>query len=87
MSSAFQELGIDRLSNEERLQLIGEIWDSLTPLDQVKIPDSHRAELDLRLAAADAAPAAGTPWDQVRDRLRGKEWVTPSSSAPRRNGI
>jgi hypothetical protein len=31
MSPTLQELGIDRRSTEERLRLISEIWESLTP--------------------------------------------------------
>lgn len=37
---------------EDRLRLIDEIWDSLSPTDQLEIPQSHREELDRRLAAA-----------------------------------
>jgi putative addiction module component (TIGR02574 family) len=64
-------LGIDQMSAGDRLWLIGEIWDSLTPINQLEIPESHREELDRRLAAADADPAAGRPWEEVRARLRG----------------
>jgi len=46
MSPTLQQLGIDRLSSEDRLQLIGKIWESLTPIDQLEIPESHRQELD-----------------------------------------
>jgi putative addiction module component (TIGR02574 family) len=49
-------LGIDQLSVDERLRLIGDIWDTLTPLTNVEIPESHRNELDRRLAEADANP-------------------------------
>ena len=70
MSSTLQELGIDRLNNEERLRLIGEIWESLAPIDQLEIPESHCEELDRRLAAADADPAGSRPWEEVRARLR-----------------
>jgi putative addiction module component (TIGR02574 family) len=72
LSLTLQELGIDRLSSDERLRLIEEIWDTLT-LDPIEIPQSHREELDRRLAAADADPAAGRPWDEVRARLRGEK--------------
>jgi putative addiction module component (TIGR02574 family) len=72
MSPTLQQLGIDRLSSEDRLQLIGKIWESLTPIDQLEIPESHRQELDRRLAAADANPSAGRPWEEVRARLRGE---------------
>jgi putative addiction module component (TIGR02574 family) len=71
MSPTLQELGIDRMSREDRLRLLGEIWDTLTPVTQAAIPDAHREELDRRLAAADADPAAGLPWEEVRNRLRG----------------
>ena len=73
MSPTLQELGIDRLSNVERLRLIGEIWESLTPIDQLEIPESHREELDRRLAAAEAEPRSGRPWEEVRARLRGEK--------------
>ncbi len=73
MSSTLQELGIDRLTNEERSNLIGEIWESIAPIDQLAIPESHREELDRRLADADANPGAGRPWKEVRKRLRGEK--------------
>ncbi len=69
MTPTLQELGIDRLDAEHRLQLIGEIWDSLS-LETTPIPESHWKELDRRLDAADSDPAGGQPWDEVRTRLR-----------------
>ena len=71
MSQTLQDLGIDRMSAEERLRLIGDIWESLSPPQQFEIPESHREELDRRLAAADADPAASSSWEEVRTRLRG----------------
>ena len=71
MTPTVQDLGIDRMSAEDRLRLIGDIWDSLFPVAQLEIPESHREELDRRIAAADADPPAGSPWDEVRARLRG----------------
>jgi putative addiction module component (TIGR02574 family) len=72
MSPTLQELGIDQMTPEDRLRLIGEIWDSLLREKQpAEIPESHREELDRRLAAADADPSAGSPWEEVRARLRG----------------
>lgn len=65
-----KELGIDRLGREERLRLIEEIWESLAPVENLEIPESHREELDRRLAAADADPSAGRPWEEARARLR-----------------
>lgn len=71
MLTTMQSLGIDQLSEQQRLSLIGEIWDSLSH-HNYPIPESHRQELDRRLAAADADPAGGRPWEEVRARLRGK---------------
>lgn len=71
MRPTIQDLGIDRLSSEERLRLIEEIWDSLS-IEKMPIPESHREELDRRLAAADAAPNASRPWEEVLAELRRK---------------
>lgn len=71
MPPKIHELGIDQMTPEERLRLIEEIWDSLSPTEQQEIPESHREELDRRLAAADADPSAGAPWDEVKARLQG----------------
>ena len=72
MAPTIHDLGIDRLSVEQRLQLMAEIWDSLS-VETTPIPESHREELDRRLAATDADPEAGRPWDDVRARLRGEK--------------
>jgi putative addiction module component (TIGR02574 family) len=71
MPPTLRDLGIDRMSREERLQLLGDIWDTLTPVNQEPISESHREELARRIAAADADPTAGAPWEEVRERLRG----------------
>lgn len=70
MNETLQQLGIDRLSVAERLELIGAIWDSLPDaVEESDIPDWHRRELERRLAAAEANPAAGIPWEVVKARL------------------
>ena len=60
------ELGIDRLSTAERLELIGEIWDTLPGDADLPIPDWHIRELERRLASAEAEPGAAIPWDDVK---------------------
>ena len=61
---------IATLSTGQRLDLIGEIWDTLsaTPVD-VPVSASHRAELDRRLDALERTPETGRPWTEVRDEL------------------
>jgi putative addiction module component (TIGR02574 family) len=73
MSPTVQSLGIDRLSAEDRLRLIEEIWDTLSDsLEDLPLPESHKEELDRRLTAADTNPNAGSPWEEVKARLRRK---------------
>ena len=61
------------LTAAERLALIGEIWDSLTP-DDLPLSDAQREELDRRLDESAGESAAGIPWEdvlqQIRDRRR-----------------
>jgi len=69
VSPTFIDLGIDQLSREDRLQLLDDIWDSLTPKTDEDIPEGLREELDRRLAAADADASPGIPWEEVRAKL------------------
>lgn len=59
-----------KLSVVERLQLVEEIWDSLTE-DAVDMPlsDELKRELDRRLALHRANPESAIPWEQVRAEL------------------
>lgn len=61
-----------KLSVDERIQLVEDIWDSIAadPRD-LAIPDEHLEELDRRLDEAAANPGQGWPWSEVRDRLLG----------------
>ncbi|QDU18822.1 addiction module protein [Urbifossiella limnaea] len=72
MAVTMEEFGIDRLTVDQRLELLGLIWDSVTAGGvPTPIPDWHRRELDRRIAAADADPGAARPWAEVRVRLLG----------------
>ena len=61
------------LSIAERIELVGDIWDSIaaTP-EAVVLTDAEKAELDKRLDAYHQDPAAGDPWPVVRDRIAGR---------------
>lgn len=60
---------IDELSAEERIELMGKLWNSLDP--GVAAPMSARlaAELDRRESEADAAPEAGESWPDMHSAL------------------
>ena len=65
------ELDINKLSPEERLDLIGELWDSLSA-DPAKIPltNAQAKELDRRLDEMDKDSTLGIPWETVLAQIR-----------------
>lgn len=66
MPPTLQELGIDRLSLEDRLTLAQEIWDSIPEeTSRLGLNDAQKREIDRRLAAHEANPDAAIPWEEV----------------------
>lgn len=59
---------IARLSPEERLSLIGQLWDSLQD-DQVPLPEAQRAELSRRLSNLDQQRDKFMTWEDLRAEL------------------
>jgi len=62
------------LSIDERLRLVEDIWDSIAEeanvrADALPLSPAQRAELERRVADADAHPDEGIPWEQVRNEL------------------
>jgi len=65
-SVSLHDLGIDRLSIEERLQVAEAIWDSVVhDVETAPLPDWQKAELERRLADSVANPDAVRPWADV----------------------
>jgi putative addiction module component (TIGR02574 family) len=65
-------IDISKLAPEERLRLIGDLWDSLrSQPDAVHLTPAQKAELDRRLDALDRGTAQVITWDEARRRLRG----------------
>jgi len=58
---------VSSLSPANRLELIGVVWDTLSPNDLV-VTDAERALLDARLADINAHPDDQSPWPEVRAR-------------------
>jgi putative addiction module component (TIGR02574 family) len=61
-------IDIKRLSPQERLDLIGRLWDSLDA-DDLPLTKAQEAELDRRLVTADADLADSVPWETLRAEL------------------
>jgi putative addiction module component (TIGR02574 family) len=59
---------LTRLSPEERLALIGQLWDSLGDGD-VPLPEAQKAELARRLSSLDQDRTQAVTWEQLRDEL------------------
>jgi putative addiction module component (TIGR02574 family) len=56
------------LSPAERLELIGAVWDSLSPED-IPVTDAEKAMLDARIADMERNPDDQSPWPDVKTRL------------------
>lgn len=58
------------LTVAERIELIGDLWDSMAEVPEtVGLTDAQKAELDKRLDAYRKDPTAGAPWPVVRERI------------------
>jgi putative addiction module component (TIGR02574 family) len=57
-----------RLSPEERLALIGQLWDSLADTE-IPLPQAQQAELATRLDSLDQDRAQSVTWEQLRAEL------------------
>lgn len=67
MGATMQSLGIDKLSLEEQLALVHEIWDHIVASGaNLPLSNSWREELRRRVAEDDAEPNALIPWEQVK---------------------
>jgi putative addiction module component (TIGR02574 family) len=59
---------ITRLSPEERLALIGDLWDSLTD-DELPLSSAQRAEIERRLLRFDEDRPQATTWEDLKAEL------------------
>ena len=58
------------LSVPERIQLVTEIWDSITACpDKIELTPATRQLLLKRLAAYRANPGVSSPWEDVKRRI------------------
>jgi putative addiction module component (TIGR02574 family) len=59
---------ITRLSPDERLALIAQLWDSLDD-NQVQLTPAQQAELERRLATLDRDRTQGVTWETLKAEL------------------
>ncbi|MGH8738923.1 MAG: addiction module protein [Burkholderiales bacterium] len=61
----------------ERIRLVELIWDSIAAVpESVTVSEELKAELERRLAEFEANPEAGSPWEEVRERIVRGKWRT-----------
>jgi putative addiction module component (TIGR02574 family) len=73
MNPRMKDLGIDRLTPEQRIALALEIWESLgddRPCG--RLTGEQRAELARRNAELDANPGIALTWEQIRASIEAK---------------
>ena len=70
MATRMQSLGIDRLSVDERLALVEEIWDSITADGSIPtLTRPQRNELERRYQEYEANPDDVTSWECLKPPL------------------
>lgn len=73
MSPSIQSLGLDHLPLEDRMSLAEQLWESVeSELAIEPITDSQRAELDRRLADAEAHPEKDIPLETVLKQAKAR---------------
>jgi len=60
---------VRRLTAADRLELIGVVWNTLSPED-VPVTEVEKSLLDRRLADLENNPQDQSPWPEVQTRLR-----------------
>ena len=73
MSVSLKSLGIDRLSVEERLALVQELWDSIAEsAGELPLSEAQQTELDRRLAEHEAHPDDVVLWEDVKASIEAR---------------
>jgi putative addiction module component (TIGR02574 family) len=67
MPTTMKDLGIDRLSVDDRVVLAHEIWDSVAAeVERAPLTEAQLRELERRLADHQANPGDVVPWEQIK---------------------
>ena len=67
------QLDLASLTPEERLDLLEQIWESLTVTPEaIPFTDAQRAELDRRLDDLEREGPVGLTWDEMLDQVRNR---------------
>ena len=63
--------GVMELSVAERIDLVEDLWDTIAEVpDAVELTEAQKKILDERLRLYHKDPTAGSPWEEVKNRIR-----------------
>jgi putative addiction module component (TIGR02574 family) len=70
MAISLETLGLERLSRDEKLDLVGRLWDSIIASEPpgALLSDAQREELRRRVADAQSHPNDYVSWDEAHTR-------------------
>jgi putative addiction module component (TIGR02574 family) len=74
---ATRPIVVDELTTDERIELIGRLWDSLDASAAAPMTESLRQELSRREAESDRDPDSGETWESLRNRLAKRSTTEP----------
>lgn len=78
MTTSVEEIAVEQMSVEARLELLERVWNSLLQPGQLPpIPEWHREELRRRIERANANPEASVPLEEFREHLARQTETTP----------
>jgi putative addiction module component (TIGR02574 family) len=62
------------LSTPEKIQLIEDIWDTITAkASSIELTDAEKSIIDKRLEKYHQSPESGSPWEDVYKRIVNKQ--------------
>ena len=70
MAVTLESLGLDRLSTDEKFEVIGRLWDSIVAAEPpgALLSDAQREELKRRVADAQVRPDDYVTWEEAHAR-------------------
>jgi len=60
---------LNELSDDEKIILIGELWDDVLTEKSFRLTKEQKKELDKRIQYAQENPDELIPWDEVKEKL------------------
>lgn len=73
MTQLLDKLNIRDLSIEERIQLVGEIWDSIAEEETPGLTEYENEVLDERMQTFDAVAERGMSWEEIVERVKSEK--------------